>query len=147
MIRLIFLTRCIKMCREPVLRHHGWIALYHCKTWGHNTNMKWDHVHHSSLYKSVWCSKTGPKFLLRPSEVSLSCSCFYLSKSWAKTNRSKVFKPPKWTFGPEAYSTLMQPKPSDVCVVQTATQKRLSVSVSPHKPDARLTARLSRAAE
>lgn len=58
---LIFLTQCIKMCREPVLRHDGWIARHHCKTCGHNTNMKRDHVHHSSLYKSVWCSKTGPK--------------------------------------------------------------------------------------
>lgn len=58
---LIFLSQCIKMCREPVLRHDGWIARYHGKTCGHNTNMKRDHVHHSSLYKSVWCSKTGPK--------------------------------------------------------------------------------------
>lgn len=58
---LIFLSQCIKMCREPVLRHAGWIARYHGKTCGHNTNMKRDHVHHSSLYKSVWCSKTGPK--------------------------------------------------------------------------------------
>lgn len=46
--------------------------------------------HHSSLYQSVRCSLTGPKrwlsrwvfsFRFVHSEVSLSSSCFYLSKS------------------------------------------------------------------